>query len=54
MFEKAARLANDVAKLELDRLKMGIDALAAGSLQGAEQLVAPRGISFVFGHSDIA
>ena len=32
------------------RYKMGVDPLAAGSLQGAEQPIAPRMISLTFGH----
>jgi hypothetical protein len=46
-------LAEDDSKFELDRLKMGVDPLAAGCLQGAEQSIAPRMISLTFGHSDI-
>ena len=45
VLEEAARLADDGTKLELDRLKMRVDPLAAGSLQGAEQPIAPRIIS---------
>ena len=54
MLEKAARLADDDSKLQIDRLKIGIDPLAAGRLQGAEQPIAPRMISLNFGHRDIA
>jgi hypothetical protein len=32
---------------------MGVDPLAAGSLQGAEQPIALRIIFLTFGHSDI-
>ena len=52
MLEEPARLADDVTKLVLDRLKMRVDPLAAGSLQGTEQLIAPRIISLSFGHGD--
>ena len=51
MLKEPARLTDDDAKLELDRLKMRVDPLAAGSLQGAEQPVPPRMISLTFGHS---
>ena len=40
MFEETARNADHVAKLELDRLEMGIDAFAAGRLQSTEQSIA--------------
>ena len=50
VLEEAARLADDSTKLELNGLKMGLDPLAAGSLQGAEQPIAPRMISLTFGH----
>ena len=54
MLEEPARLADDSTKLELDGLKMGVDPLAAGSLQGADQPIALR-INFSrFGHNVIA
>jgi hypothetical protein len=51
VLEQAAGIANNIAKLELDGLKMGLNALAAGSLQCAEQLVAARDISLICAHS---
>ena len=42
MLEEPARLADDVTKLEHDGLKMGLDPLAAGGLQGAEQPIVPK------------
>jgi hypothetical protein len=42
VLEETASLADQVTKLELDRLKMRVDPLAASGLQGAEQLIAPR------------
>jgi len=48
VLEKPARLADDVPKLVLDRLKMRVDPLAAGSLQCTEQLIAPRFTSLSF------
>jgi hypothetical protein len=52
VLEEAARLADDGTQLEPGGLKMGIDPLAAGSLQGAEQPIAPRIIvSLSLGHS---
>jgi hypothetical protein len=42
VLEKATRIANHVAKLKLDRLKMGLYPLAAGWLQGAKQSIAPQ------------
>jgi hypothetical protein len=53
VLEETARLADDDTKLEPDGLKMGVDPLAAGSLQGAEQPIAPRIISLTIGHNDI-
>ncbi len=51
VLEKAARIANHVAEFKLDRLEMGIDTLAAGRLQGAEQSIAPQAmINLRFGH----
>ena len=41
MLEEAACLANDVTKLELDRLKMRLNSLARGRLHGAKQPIAP-------------
>jgi hypothetical protein len=38
---------------ELDRLKMRVDPPAAGSLQGTEQLIAPRTTSLSFGNGDV-
>jgi hypothetical protein len=38
--------------LELHGLKMRVDPHAAGSLQSAEQLIAPRLIFLNFGHRD--
>jgi hypothetical protein len=49
--EESAGLADDDSKLGLDGLKMGVDPPAAGSLQGAEQPIAPRMISLTFGHA---
>jgi hypothetical protein len=40
-------------KLERDGLKMGVDPLAAGSLQGAKQQIAPRMFFLSFGHGGI-
>ena len=40
-------------KLERDGLKMGVDPLAAGSLQGAKQHIAPRMFFLSFGHGGI-
>jgi hypothetical protein len=54
VLEEPACLAEDDSKFELDRLKMGVDPLAADGLQGAEQPIAPRMISLTFGHSDTA
>jgi hypothetical protein len=34
VLEKAAGIADNIAKLKLDRLKVGLNALAAGGLQG--------------------
>jgi hypothetical protein len=50
MLEEPAGLADNDSKFEADGLKMGVDPLAAGSLQGAEQPIAPRMISLTFGH----
>jgi hypothetical protein len=51
VLEKATRVADNVAKLEPDRLKMGIYPLAAGRLQGAKQSVALQIIiGSCFGH----
>jgi hypothetical protein len=54
VLKEAARLADDGTQLELGGLKMGIDPLAAGSIQGAEQPIAPRiVVSLSLGHSGI-
>ena len=53
MLEEAPRLADDGTKLERDGLKMGVDPLAAGSLQGAKQQIAPRMFFLSFGHGGI-
>jgi hypothetical protein len=53
VLEEAPRLADDGTKLELDGFKMGVNPLAAGSLQGAMQPIAPRMFSFTFGHGGI-
>ena len=45
MLKGAPRFADDVTKLELDKLKMRIDPPANGRLQSAEQLIGShRGI----------
>ena len=53
MLEEPARLADNESKFEPDGLKMGVDPLAAGSLQGAEQPIPPRMISLTLGRSGI-
>ena len=40
VFEEAARLAYNLAKLEVDRLNVGLDPRAAGRLKGVEQTIA--------------
>ena len=50
VLEEPARLADYDSKLQIDGLKIGVDPLAAGCLQGAEQPIAPRVISLTFGH----
>ena len=49
VLEEATRFADDVTKFELDRLKVRLYPLAAGSLQGTEQLIALRIISLSYG-----
>jgi hypothetical protein len=39
VFEQAAGIADNIAKFERDWLKMGLNALAASSLQSVEQLI---------------
>ena len=51
VLEETAGLADDGSELELDGLKMRVDPPAAGSLQGAEQPIAPPMISLTFGHA---
>ncbi|GAB1715759.1 MAG: hypothetical protein NTAFB05_08010 [Nitrobacter sp.] len=53
MFEEPTSLADDDTKLELDRLKVGIDPLAAGAFHCAEQPIALRIICVTFGHRGI-
>jgi hypothetical protein len=53
VLEEAPRLADDGTKLELDGFKMGVDPLAAGSLKGAMQPIAPRVFSLTFGHGGV-
>jgi hypothetical protein len=52
VLEEAARLADDVTKLELDRLQMRLDPLTIGRLHRAEQLVAMRIKVLTWGHDD--
>ena len=42
VLEQASGVADHIAKLERDRLKMGIYSLAAGGLQRAQQSIAPQ------------
>jgi len=42
VLEQASRVADHIAKLERDRLKMGVYSLAAGGLQRAQQSIAPQ------------
>jgi hypothetical protein len=42
VLEKASRVADHIAKLELDGLEMGIYSLAAVGLQRAQQSIAPQ------------
>ena len=42
VLEQASRVADRIAKLERDRLTMGIYSLAAGGLQRAQQSIAPQ------------
>jgi hypothetical protein len=53
VLEKAACIADDSAEFEADGLKMGLEPLAAGTLQGTKQAIAPRKISLSFEHGDI-
>jgi hypothetical protein len=54
VLEEAARLADDGTQLEFGGLKMGVDPLAGGSLQGAEQPIAPRIVAALsLGHSGV-
>jgi len=50
VLEEAARLADDVTKLELDRLQMRLDPLPVDRLHRAEQLVAMRIEVLTWGH----
>jgi hypothetical protein len=51
VLEEPARVADHITTLELDRFEMGIDAFAAGWLQGAEQSIAAQAmIRLRFGH----
>src|ERR1700736_1102171 len=47
VLENTACLANHVAELEHDRLKMGRDPREAGSLHRAEQSIAPSSIAWL-------
>ena len=42
VLEETARVADHIAKLELDRFEMGVDPLAAAWLEGADQSIAPE------------
>jgi hypothetical protein len=42
VLQHAAGIANHLAKLECDRLEMGINATAAFGGQGVQQLIAPE------------
>jgi len=49
VLEQASCIADHIAKLEIDRLEMRINSLAAGWLKCAQQSVAPQimiGLSF--------
>jgi hypothetical protein len=51
MLKQATGVANQVFKLEIDRLEMGIQPLAAGRLQRAQQAIASQVIVYLeFGH----
>jgi hypothetical protein len=51
VLEKATRIADRIAELKLDRLKVGIYPLAAGRLQGAKQSIAAQiMLRLCFGH----
>ena len=52
VLEEATGIADDVAKLEVDRLQMRFDPLAAACLHGSEQLIAMNIISMSFGHNE--
>jgi hypothetical protein len=53
VLEDPAGVADDGAKLERNRFKMGIDPLAAGRLQGAEQPIALCIVFSAFWHNAI-